>query len=93
MKEIIGILHDNTSLTEDEAIEVLVLINKDYKNIYQMKPYEVLDIINDKTEFHDNKEIAWLDSEPYYSREELEKISHDLKSGRCCIYYNQMIDM
>lgn len=92
VEQLIKGIMDNTSLTEDETIEVISILRREGINLVTMEVNQAINYVVDKTKIHSCRMYAWLDCKSYYNEKEFDMMAHDLRSGRCLIYYTNKVE-
>lgn len=83
---------DNTLLTENETIEVISILIRKGINLIGMEINQAINYVVDKTKIHGCRMYAWLECKKYYNNKEFDMMAHDLRSGRCLIYYTNEVE-
>ena len=92
MVRLVKELMDNTSFTEPETMEIIAILLRKGVNLAKMEVNQAIDYVVDKTEIHSNRMCAWLNCKLYYNSEEFTKMAHDLRSGRCLVFYTNEVN-
>ena len=92
VEQLIKEIGNNTSLTENETIEVISILRRRGLNLVTMEMNQAINYVVDKTKTHSCRLNAWLDCKEYYNEKEFDMMAHDLRSGRCLIYYTNEVE-